>query len=144
MILLLTFSLRPAQGLDIFKWPLYSTRLPCTVQDYTQCITPRRTIKGNPITGLNRPLGLQEVEAPRISRKSTNEGGKVVSPTHRPPLPAQEICLVLISVRGSVDSRAIVRPGRIMSIENPNVRVRNQTRNFPSCSSVHQQKTVLQ
>jgi len=34
-----------------------------------------------------------------ISRQSAHEGGKVVSPTHRPPLP-QEIFLVLISVRG--------------------------------------------
>jgi hypothetical protein len=30
---------------------------------------------------------LQEVEAPRISGKSVHESGKVVSPTHRPPLP---------------------------------------------------------
>jgi hypothetical protein len=28
-----------------------------------------------------------EVEAVRIFRRSTHEGGKVVSPTHRPPLP---------------------------------------------------------
>jgi len=35
------------------------------------------------------------------------EGGKVVSFTHRLPLP-QEILLVLISVRGGVDSRALV------------------------------------
>jgi hypothetical protein len=39
-----------------------------------------------------------------------SEGGKVVSPTHRPSLPLQEIFLVLISVRGWVDPRAIVRP----------------------------------
>jgi hypothetical protein len=43
--------------------------------------------KSYPITGLDRPLGLQEVEAPRISRQSALEGGKVVSPTHRPSLP---------------------------------------------------------
>jgi hypothetical protein len=36
----------------------------------------------------------------QISRKSAREGGKVVSPTHRVPLPPQEIFLVLISVRG--------------------------------------------
>jgi hypothetical protein len=40
-----------------------------------------------PITGLDRPLGLQEVGAPRTSRLSALEGGKVVSPTHRPLLP---------------------------------------------------------
>ena len=31
-------------------------------------------------------LGLQEVEAPRISRRSAIKSGKVVSPAHRPPL----------------------------------------------------------
>jgi hypothetical protein len=30
-------------------------------------------------------LGLQEVDVPRISRQSAHEGGKVISPTHRPP-----------------------------------------------------------
>jgi hypothetical protein len=38
----------------------------------------------------------------QILRQSVHEGGKVVSPTHRPPL--------LISVRGWVDPRVIVRP----------------------------------
>jgi hypothetical protein len=36
----------------------------------------------------------------QIFRQSLHEGGKVVSPMHRPPLPPQEIFLVLISVRG--------------------------------------------
>jgi hypothetical protein len=47
--------------------------------------------------------------ASRISRQSAHEGGKVVSPTHRLSLP-QEGFLVLISVRGWVDSRATIRP----------------------------------
>jgi hypothetical protein len=46
----------------------------------------------------------------QISRQSAHVGGKVVSPTHRKPLPPQKIRLVLISVRGCVDPRAIVRP----------------------------------
>ena len=42
---------------------------------------------------------LQENEAPRISRQlAVQEDGKVVSPTHRSPLPLKEISLVLISV----------------------------------------------
>jgi hypothetical protein len=35
-------------------------------------------------TGPKEP---QEVGSPRISRHSAHESGKVVSPTHRPPLP---------------------------------------------------------
>jgi len=39
-------------------------------------------------------LRASEVEAPTISRKSAHEDEKVVSPTHRPPLPSQVIPLV--------------------------------------------------
>jgi hypothetical protein len=46
----------------------------------------------------------------QISRQSAHEGSKVASPTHQPPLPPQEILVVLISVRGWIDPRAIVRP----------------------------------
>jgi hypothetical protein len=42
--------------------------------------------QSNPYTDLDRPLGLQEVEAPKISRQSAQEGGTFVSSTHRPPL----------------------------------------------------------
>ena len=42
----------------------------------------------------------------QISWQSAHEGGKVVSPTHRPPLSP----MVLISVRGWGDPRNIVRP----------------------------------
>jgi hypothetical protein len=36
----------------------------------------------------------------QISKQSAHEGVKVISPTHRPPLPNQEIFLILISVTG--------------------------------------------
>jgi len=40
----------------------------------------------NPYTDLERPLGLQEVEAPKISIQSAHEGGKFISPMHWLPL----------------------------------------------------------
>jgi hypothetical protein len=43
--------------------------------------------QGNPYADLDKPLGILEVEAPRICRQMTNKGGKVVNRTHRPPLP---------------------------------------------------------
>jgi hypothetical protein len=48
----------------------------------------------------DRPLWLQDFEAPRISRQSVHEGGNVVTPKHRRPLP----------LGGWVDPGAIVRP----------------------------------
>ena len=60
------------------------------------------------ITGLDRPVGLQEFEAPAISRQSAQDGGEVASPTHQPPFqppPPNEISLALISVGGRVETR---------------------------------------
>ena len=41
----------------------------------------------SPCAGLERTWGFQDVEFPTIYRQSAQEGGKVVSPMHRPPLP---------------------------------------------------------
>jgi hypothetical protein len=56
-------------------------------------------------------LGVPGGWGSRISRQSAHEGGKVVSPTHRPSLPPpKEEYLVLISVRGWFDPRATMQP----------------------------------
>jgi len=49
------------------------TQVPCKMLSY-------------PITGLDRPLWIWEVETHPISRQSSHEGGKAVGSTHRPPL----------------------------------------------------------
>jgi hypothetical protein len=58
----------------------------CITHTVYTCTYLTVQVKSCPITGLDSPLGLQEVEAARISRQSAHGGGKVVSPTHRPPL----------------------------------------------------------
>jgi len=66
--------------------------------------------------GKGKAVPLQTWSGPEGSRKlrfpdfmtTAQDGGKVVSLKHRPPLP-QEILLALISVRGGVDPRAVVR-----------------------------------
>jgi hypothetical protein len=71
----------------------------------------KRKVKQSPITGLYRPWRVPGGWDSQILIHSAHEGGKVVSPTHRPPLPPGNISgKLLISVRGWVNPRAIVRP----------------------------------
>ena len=72
-----------------------------------------------------------------ISRQSAHEGGKVVSPKHRPPLPPGNIpgthfCWRLSRPQGHSAT------GRVMSMKNSNDINRNRTRDFPACSAVPQ------
>jgi hypothetical protein len=76
--------------------------------DFLNLLTYRSKGKAVPLQAWSVPDGSTKLRFPDFMTRA-QDGGKVVSLTHRPPLP-QEIHLVLISVRGSIDLRAIVRP----------------------------------
>jgi hypothetical protein len=83
-----------------------------------------------PLTGpeASRRLRLPDFET------SAHEGGKIVSPTHKPALPLpQKIFLVLISImRLSRSSQCHSEVGRTMSMKNFNDTVGERTRNLPA------------
>jgi hypothetical protein len=92
--------------------------------------------QSNPITDPDRPRGFRRLILSDF-KQSTQEGGKVVSPTHRPPLPPGNIpgthfCYRLSQFQG--DRMA----GRIMSMKSSIDTIGYRTCDLPSCSAVLQ------
>jgi hypothetical protein len=120
---------------------LYDIYLLLCVQCYTLDDGQRNCSKHvkvkQPITGLGRPWGFQEVEAPIFQ---DNRHMKVVrlSALRTGHLYPQETFLVLIYVRGWVDPRAIVRPEGLCQWKKSNDTIGNRTRHLPACSAVPQ------
>ena len=92
------------------------------------CVKFEIKAKNYTIAGLDSSLNLQGVEALRISRRSTHEGGKFVSPTHRPRLHPGYI----------PGSGRVSRHQEGLSLKNPNGSIRNRTRDLPARSAVPQ------
>jgi hypothetical protein len=91
-------------------------------------------VKSNPITGLDRPLGFQEVETPRfldnrhmkVVRLSALRTGRLYPPGK---IPGTHFCLRLSRPQ---DHSAT---GRIMSMKNSSDTIGNRTRDVPACGS---------
>jgi hypothetical protein len=90
----------------------------------------------------NRPwrsIGLWDVEAPHFLDSRLIYGGQVVSLTRRPPFTPLGRFLVLISVRGWVEPRAIVR---LEGLSQLKIQWPYRESNLPACSIVPQPTTL--
>jgi hypothetical protein len=94
----------------------------------------------HPITGLERPWGFQEVEAPRfqdnrhmkVVRLSAPRTGRLYLPGN---IPGTHFCYRLSQPQGQNAT------ARITSMKNSNGTIGNRTRNLPVCSTVPQPTT---
>jgi hypothetical protein len=80
--------------------------------------------------GLDRLLGFQEVEGPKISGILAHEGGKVVIPRLPPPS--------LFRVRGWGDPWTKVSPEGLSQWKNPTGPIGNRTRDLPDSKAAPQ------
>jgi hypothetical protein len=90
-----------------------------------------------PSNRLWRPIGLWDVEVPTFSRQSVQRSALHVCQLYHP-----ERSPVLISVRGWVDTRAIVRLEGLRQLKKFNYLIGNRTRDLPACSIVPQPTTL--
>jgi hypothetical protein len=95
---------------------------------------PDEPCKSNPIADLWQAHRFPGGWGSQISKQSAYEGGKFVSPTHRPPLPPG-LFLVLIYVKRLSQPQGHSAAGMIMSMKNSTDTIGNRTRDLPACST---------
>jgi len=87
--------------------------------------------KAVPLQALSGPEGSRKLRFPDLMT-TAQSGGKVVSLTHRPPLPPGNTTDTLFCWRLS-RPQGHGATGRIMSLKNSNDTIGNRTRDLPIC-----------
>jgi hypothetical protein len=90
-----------------------------------------------------RPIGVWEVEAPTSSRQSAHRWRQGCQPYAPAALYPQGIFVVLISVRGWVDPRAIFRLEGLGQLKKKIHLIGTWTRDLPVCSIVPQPTSIF-
>ena len=90
------------------------------------------------LTVLDRPWGFQEVEAPRFQDNRHMKVVRLSAIRTGRLFPPQEIFVVLVSLRGWVETRAIVRQEGLCEWNIKNDTTGNRTRDLPTCRAVPQ------
>jgi hypothetical protein len=93
-------------------------------------------VKGKAIPA-QRPTGVEKIQAPRISRHSAHECGKVVSPTHWPPLPRRKDPWYSYLLETS-QPQGPSATEEIESMKDSTDPIGNRTRDLPICGAVPQ------
>lgn len=97
-----------------------------------------------PLQDVGRPLGLQEVEDPRITNQSAREGSNVVSCTNRlslPPSPRRYPNYSFLLETESTPGPSAA--GRFNSMKNPNDPIRNRNHSFTYSVIVRGQSSLI-
>ena len=89
----------------VLWWPFYIVTMAVTFRQIGISLVKVKQSHYRPGQALRVPEGWGS----QISRQSTHEGGKVVSPTHRPPFTPKKYFWYSFVLRGWGDPRAIVR-----------------------------------